>query len=325
MPDISSPIRIEPKARPSSRFPRLQAGSGRPQPLTDEMKRAIRVPYGLRHVDPARMQTVLPLAGAPVAGDLALAQLEKIGKNTRLELANGRPCTLYVGDWLAVVFGNRYATNQFEGYAGADGEACDLPSMAGLCRPVESRHAAVPESSKLRLLGRLGDGKGQPLALRSFALPPPPRRAVDLPKVVVVCGSSMDAGKTHTASSLIAGLRRVTDGVAGVKLTGTAAGRDTWSMLDAGACAALDFVDGGYPSTYLLGLAEILDLYRDLLVLAADRGAEWAVVEIADGLLQGETAALLRTPAFAETLPAWFFPPADPLPPVTPVPLPQHP
>ncbi len=123
----------------------------------------------------------------------------------------------------------------------------------------------------------------------------------------------MDAGKTHTASSLIAGLRRVTDGVAGVKLTGTAAGRDTWSMLDAGACAALDFVDGGYPSTYLLGLAEILDLYRDLLVLAADRGAEWAVVEIADGLLQGETAALLRTPAFAETVAAWFFAAGDPL------------
>src|SRR5260370_5219476 len=122
MPDISSPIRIEPKARPSSRFPRLQAGSGRPQPLTDEMKRAIRVPYGLRHVDPARMQTVLPLAGAPVAGDLALAQLEKIGNNTRLELANGRPCPPYVGDWLAGGVAHARGPTQFVGCAGACGE-----------------------------------------------------------------------------------------------------------------------------------------------------------------------------------------------------------
>src|SRR5256886_12837202 len=33
------------------------------------------------------------------------------------------------GDLLAVVFGNRYATRQFEGYARADGEDCDLLSM----------------------------------------------------------------------------------------------------------------------------------------------------------------------------------------------------
>ena len=66
----------------------------------------------------------------------------------------------------------------------------------------------------------------------------------------------MDAGKTHTASSIIAGLRRGGIPAAGIKLTGTAAGRDTWSMLDAGACAALDFIDGGHPSTYLLGIKD---------------------------------------------------------------------
>ena len=37
------------------------------------------------------------------------------------------------------------------------------------------------------------------------------------------------------------------------------------------------------------------------------------MVEIADGLLQGETAALLRSPAFTRTVDAWLFAAGDPL------------
>jgi hypothetical protein len=284
------------------------------QPLTREMKRDIRVPYALRNVEPATIETLIPFSPShpkPAAGDIALAQVEKIGKNTRIELASGRPAALHVGDLVAVVFGNRYATMQFEGYARAEGDRCDLLSMGGLCGLVESRHAAVPDASRLRLMGGLGDGEGRRLKLRSFARPA--ATTTRRPRVVVVCGSSMDAGKTHTASTVIAGLRRLTDGVAGIKLTGTAAGRDTWSMLDAGACAALDFVDGGHPSTYLLGIEDLLALYQLLLGLAAERGATWAVVEIADGILQAETAALVRTPKFASTVDRWLFAAGDPL------------
>lgn len=308
MSESPSPTQVPSRARPA---PRME-GPRVVRPVTEEMRKSLRVPYGLRHVDPGLFETVLPAAAAPVAGEIALARVEKIGKNTRLELANGRPCTLHVGDLLAVVFGNRYATMQFEGYAKANGDACDLLSMGGLCGLVESRHASVADSSKLRLLGYLGDRAGQPLTLRSFALPPPPPPPRGI-KVAVVCGSSMDAGKTHSASSVIAGLRKATPGVAGIKLTGTAAGRDTWSLLDAGACTALDFVDGGHPSTYLLGVDELLKLHAHLLGHAAARGATWAVVEIADGLLQAETAALIRSPAFVQTVDAWFFAAADPL------------
>jgi hypothetical protein len=171
---------------------------------------------------------------------------------------------------------------------------------------------SVPDASKLRLLGMLGDHEGRPLRLRSFALPPPPPRTHGM-KVIVVCGSSMNAGKTHAASTLISGLQHNGERVAGIKLTGTAAGRDTWSMLDAGACVALDFVDGGYPSTYLLGLGDLLELHAHLLGHAAAAGATSAVVEIADGLLQFETAALLGARAFTETVDAWLFAAADPL------------
>ena len=43
----------------------------------------------------------------------------------------------------------------------------------------------------------------------------------------------MDAGKTHTALSLIMGLRQQGFRVAAIKLTGTATGKDTWNQVSA--------------------------------------------------------------------------------------------
>src|SRR5437773_11304884 len=113
--------------------------------LTDDMKATLRVPYALRHVPVSRICSLLPYGRCPRPGDIVLAQLEKIGKNTRLELVSGRTCNLHVGDLLAVAFGNRYATQQFEGYAQSEDDCCDLLSMGGVCGLVKTRHAAVAE------------------------------------------------------------------------------------------------------------------------------------------------------------------------------------
>ncbi len=271
----------------------------------------MRLPYALRRVPASTFKTLLPLPESPQTGDIVLAEIESIGKNARLELASGRLCSLHEGDRLAVVFGNRYATKQFEGYARRDGHRSHLLSVGGLCGMVESRHSSVAAPTRLRQLGALGDGAMRPLRLRDFSLEFVSHTSH--PRVVAVCGSSMDAGKTYTVASIITGLRRSNFNVAGIKLTGTAAGRDTWSMLDAGACAALDFVDGGYPSTYMCPLPELLDLYRLLTAQAVSHRADWIVIEIADGLVQKETAALLRSPAFISTIDAWVLAASDPL------------
>jgi len=273
-----------------------------------------RISYALRRVPQAKFLTLLSPPDRPQTGDIVLARLQKIGKNTRLELAEGRAATLHEGDLLAVVFGNRYATEQFEGYAQADGDACDLLSMGGVCGMVKSRHAEVSQPSRLRLLGAIGDVAGWPLRLRDFSLNGvEPAHTKKLPGVVVVCGSAMDAGKTHTAMSLISGFRQGGQKVAGIKLTGTAAGRDTWNLLDAGALLALDFVDGGWPSTYLCSLEELLSLSDLLLAHAAAAEVDWVVMEIADGLLQKETAALLQCRAFTSRINFWLFATREPL------------
>jgi hypothetical protein len=261
--------------------------------------------HALRNVPLSSFATLLPYPQKPKPDDIVLVKLDKIGKNGRLELVDGRPRTLYVGDLLAMVFGNRYATNQFEGYARAKGDTCEILSMGGLCGLVESKHANVREPSKLRMIGAFGDAQEHPLNLRDFGLP----RVyyTTKPRIVAVCGTSMDSGKTYTAKSIIAGLRKSGSRVAGIKLTGTATGRDTWQMQDAGAFPTFDFIDGGFASTYLLSLDELLDLANRLFSQAAAQKAEYIVVEIADGLLQRETAALLKSSAFVNMVDAWVF------------------
>jgi len=277
--------------------------------LTNEIKTKIRIPYALRHLPEAAY--LLPIPNMPAIGDVALAEVKQIGKNTALELNNGRRCALHPGDLIAVVFGNRYATMQFEGYARIQDGECDLLSMGGLCGVVESKHDGVSGPTKLRILGALGDEYQRPLNSANFTIAP-----AESPKrihVAVVCGTSMDAGKTHTVMCTIKGLRNQGRRVAGVKLTGSATGRDTWSMLDAGACVALDFTDGGWPSTYLCTRKQLTDLYFLLIGHAAEHGAEWVVVEIADGLLQMETAALLKSPQFRSTVDYFLFAAGEPM------------
>lgn len=277
------------------------------QPLPEHTRSAMRISYALRRVPASSFRRLLPRPEPPQVGDIVLARVETIGKNVALDLPTGRRCGLHPGDFIAVVFGNRYATLQFEGYARCDGDRCDLLSVGGLCGLVASKHDTVPDPSRLRIEGALGDADGRPLRLQDAAVPDGPRPGHGRPRIVVVLGTAMDAGKTHTARSVILGLRREGAKVAGIKLTGTAAGRDTFAMLDAGACVALDFVDGGLPSTYLCPLSDLLTLYRRLVDHAAAQGATWVVVEIADGVIQGETAALLASTRFGTSVDAWLL------------------
>src|SRR6266704_2896869 len=101
--------------------------------LTDEIKTSMRLSYALRRVPQASFASLVLRSAFPQPGDIVLARVEKVGKNTHLELSDGRRCTLHEQDLLAVVFGNRYAPRQFEGYARANGDRCDLLSIGGLC------------------------------------------------------------------------------------------------------------------------------------------------------------------------------------------------
>ena len=107
----------------------------------------------------------------------------------------------------------------------------------------------------------------------------------------------MNAGKTLTGTSLVHGLKRAGYRVAGIKATGTGSGGDLWIVRDAGADLVLDFTDAGFASTYLAPAAELEAATLGLIKHAAAAACDVAVIEIADGLQQLETAALVRSTA----------------------------
>jgi hypothetical protein len=123
----------------------------------------------------------------------------------------------------------------------------------------------------------------------------------------------MNAGKTTTVARLTNALHRAGHRVGALKITGTAAFGDYNSCLDAGAHCVADFVDAGMASTYRQPIARIETGMEILFGLAARRGCDVIVCEFADGILQQETAALMRSEAVRSRMGGFLFAAPDAL------------
>jgi hypothetical protein len=242
----------------------------------------------------AAATTIGPHDGPARAGDLVVARVERLGAHDHAEDPQGRRVRLYPGDLVVGAYGNRYATDFYEGYV-PTGARTHLLTAGGLIGTVAAAHDAHLDPTTLEVVGRLVDEQLRPLSADDFARPlPPPGPATSTPLTVAVLGTSMNAGKTTTAAALVRGFARAGFAAGAGKVTGSGSGKDRWSYLDAGAHALLDFLDFGMPSTFgypLDRLGATMTAIRDGL---ASEGCDVVVLEIADGLLQQETAWLAR-------------------------------
>ncbi|MDQ1901620.1 transposase [Paracoccus sp. WLY502] len=241
------------------------------------------------------MATLISGNVRPVAGDLVLARVDVLGKQTKLELTDGRRAHMFPDDEIIVSYGNRYAPDQFEAIVGDDLAPCDLVAAGGVAGVELSRHARMLPPTRITPVGLIGDAMGRRLNLAQFRIDASDRTP-DMP-VVLSLGTSMNAGKTLTSTSLVRGFKRLGLRVAALKITGTGAGGDMWIVRDAGADVALDFTDAGFASTYLTPVDDIVKGAFCLINAAAQSGCQVAVIEIADGLQQKETAQLIRNDA----------------------------
>lgn len=245
----------------------------------------------------------------PKAGDMVLAKVTKIGHHAGLELTHGRRSALFVGDEIIVCYGNRYAPDQFEAQVPNDLESCDLVASGGIAARMNHRHASVKAPTSIQPIGLLADNQ-QRINLKDTALP----KLISLfsrPYTIGVVGTSMNAGKTTTAATLIRGLVNAGYTVGAAKVTGTGSGRDTWLMTDAGAKLTLDFTHAGFPSTYLATPAQIDNIIETLVTHLSVAKVDAIVIEVADGLFQSETAALLHSKVFAKTVDSVIFAAGD--------------
>lgn len=256
--------------------------------------------FSTRRVDFGDYARLLP-HGRPCSGDLVMAEVLSVGHHQFLENPQGRRCGLHPGDKIIVCYGARYAPDQFEGIVPTSLEPCHLLAAGGIAGQVVSRHTKARPPTALKPIGLIADHQGAVLNLARFRLQKA-NASKKLPLAIAVVGTSMNAGKTLAASSLIRGLSLAGLKVGAAKLTGTGSGGDVWSMVDHGAKRVLDFTDAGFATTLGADPAELKNGALLLLDHLSDGDNDIIIVEIADGLLQRETALLLEAPELQDRL-----------------------
>ena len=246
----------------------------------------------------------------PQAGDLVLAEAVRIGQHKGIELAAGRKATLYCGDEILLAYGGRYAPDQFEAEVPDDLSDCHLVAAGGLAARVTSQHVKMGQATQLVPIGLLAGPTGRIRNVRDGALPRPPlptRR----PTTIVVVGTSMNSGKTTTVAAIGHGLTAAGLRVGAAKVTGTGAPGDPNLFTDAGVAEVVDFIDAGYASTYRVPIEPLADAFVLLHAELASRGVDVILIEIADGILQQETGALLGQSAVTGRIDGMVFAAGD--------------
>jgi hypothetical protein len=265
-------------------------------------------------IESDRIRTYLP-----VAGDVGIFEVLSIGKHTQLQSDNKCNRYIYPGDHIMAAFGSRYATEQFEGYVpGQVEDTYHILGAGGTVGIIHSMHAKFNKvgPTTLKLVGYATDATGSIIntkKAKAAEMRPFSSIMQSLTRVVLSVGASMDSGKTTTAAHLIRGLKKAGMKVGFIKLTGTIYTKDRDLAEDNGADAVADFGQLGFPSTYMCGQQELLDLYESLLYKIGAHELEYVVVEIADGIYQRETEMLLGNSRFMAGIDAVVFSAGDSL------------
>jgi len=271
------------------------AESGTPdlEPIAPERVAAARQAFVARRVQLSQARMLLRRA-TPRPGDLVLAKVRTLGHHQRLQLTSGRRARLFPGDEIIVAYGHRYAPMQFEALVPSTLGPCHLVASGGVAAHAITWHRQILAPTEITPVGLLANGLGEPINLRDAGLPR--ETSGRRPRAVIaVAGTAMNAGKTTSAAYLIRGLKRAGLAVGSAKMTGTGACNDVDYMRDAGASIVLDFTDAGFVSTYRLEPEQVIDIGATLLNELSRAAVDVAVVEIADGLAQRETQALLES------------------------------
>lgn len=257
----------------------------------DRLSRAKRA-FTTRNIPASALILVSSDTRQPKAGDVVLARVKELGQHRQIELPTSRKATMFVGDEVLLVYGNRYAPDQFEALVPDDLGPCDMVAAGGVAGRVVAQNVRMKIATAIEPIGVFIHDDGAAINVADFALRTTgPKRKI--PGIAVV-GGSMNAGKTTTAAALVRGLMLAGYKVGAAKITGTGAGNDSGLMRDAGASWVYDFTDAGLVTTYK---ASHFDLERCATTLAAAltaQGADVMVFEIADGLFQQETAWLVQ-------------------------------
>lgn len=261
---------------------------------------AVLLPSAALCISRKQLKYYTPLDKAPEVGDLVYGTVRYMGFHSTLENKEGRIHLINDGSRAVFVFGTRYAPDAYEGVVPETfPPVADLLARGGIVGQVRKKNANIKDPTRVELHGYVCDSNGKVINTKDFPLIKEPRAAEVAgrrAKLILVVGTSMNSGKSVTAASIVWALSTMGHKVRGSKITGTASLKDILHMEDAGASPVSDFTHFGYPSTYLLEKDELLGIFKRLDLKYANNPGNYWVVEIADGILQRETAMLLEAP-----------------------------
>lgn len=211
-------------------------------------------------------------------GDYVVAEMLDTGIGRfEVEPPGGGIQEIEPGDRLVGALGVRAATLTLVGDWRGVGDDLVLETLtqAGVLGHCTSAAVPPPPIAEMRYLGHAARD-GVPLTMRG-CVQPVAERSLAAP-VILIIGTSMDAGKTVAAVAIIRALKAMGLRVAGAKLTGVGRFRDILAMDDAGADRILDFVDAGLPST-VVPAAEYEAALDTLCSMLAAAGPDVVVAE----------------------------------------------
>jgi len=234
----------------------------------------------------------------PVVGDVVYGEITRIGQHDQLENRSGRIHRVQPGSKGIFVFGNRYATDAFEAVVPDETHrTVDLIARSGVIGSVRVRNSRAADPTRVRIHGKVYTADSVPVNTLDHGMTPAKRRLKKLPRssLILVVGTSMNSGKSTASVACCWALSSMGHNVRSSKATGTASLKEILHMNDAGASIYNDFTYLGYPSTYLLSESEVITIFDELDLKIANNPKNYWIVEIADGILQRETAMLLRS------------------------------
>ncbi len=258
------------------------------------------LPSAAYTIDRKQIKTYNFLDKQPEVGDVIYGKITRLGQHKELENKSGRIHRLNEGSTAIFVFGNRYAPDFYEGIIPPTMTTkVDLLARSGIVGQVQVKNFSVSEPTQVKILGYVSDASGKILNTRQYPLinPAQAQKKEERAKLILFIGTSMNSGKSTSATACCWALTTMGYNVRASKVTGTASLKDILHMQDAGASIVNDFTHFGFPSTYLLDEPELLKIFNDLDLKYANNSKNYWAVEFADGILQRETAILLKSEA----------------------------
>ena len=244
---------------------------------------------------------------------IAAKVLERSQRYGHLEDIYGRQVEIHVGDVVVGALGQRHALHGHGGVIPETlevGDTIHMLNLGGVMGICKTSNPMVGPPTVLEVLGSvltfpvIDSREGVPANLNMSEMSSTPalqeQHIKDVPILVIISGTCMNAGKTLAASAAVRALKKSGMGVDAAKFTGVAARKDVLSMLDCGATKAMTFGDVGLPSTSADSAPHSA---KQLLYALSHQGTnpDVIVVEMGDGLLGAYgVMEILKDPIIAQ-------------------------